>query len=255
MPVLDAQRDVATDVLEFRLLGRFGIRSAGAWHAGPPPKKGGWLLQYLAAYPRRMATRDQLAAAFWPSCSSEDVSHRIHLAASGARSYLRSLFGPSQALEFAGSGYCWAAHVRIVSDADWLLDCTREDTFESHRRAIGLYGGEFLSGETADWLQPMRVRLATARDRALESLAVYFIERNEWIKALDHALELIESECGHEAATRLVMRCFMELGQPARALQQYRLLTSYLADQIGVAPSLETKKLAAAFFPRISLPV
>jgi DNA-binding SARP family transcriptional activator len=247
--VRDADCDVVSAVIEFQLLGRFGIRAGDAWHAGPSAKKGGWLLQYLAAYPRRVATRDQLAAAFWPSCSSEDVTHRIHLTASGARAYLRALFGGIDALQFAGSGYCWAAGVRIVSDVDWLLAQSRHGTFDGYRRAIDLYGGEFLAGETADWLQPMRIKVATARDRALESLAVDLMQRDQWAQALDYALELIDSERGHEAATRLVMRCFAQLGQPARALQQYRLLTSYLLEQIGVEPSTETKKLASDLFP------
>jgi DNA-binding SARP family transcriptional activator len=51
------------------------------------------------------------------------------------------------------------------------------------------------------------------------------------------------------------MRCFAELGQPARALQQYRLLVSYLAEQIGVEPSPETTALAARLFPRALLAV
>jgi DNA-binding SARP family transcriptional activator len=239
--------------LEFRLLGRFGVRASDVWHAGPPSKKGGWLLQYLATYPRRIATRDELAAAFWPACASEDVTHRIHLAASGARSYLRGLFGDVDALEFAGNGYCWASGVHVVSDADWLMEHARRDTFESHRCAIDLYGGEFLAGETADWLQPMRIKVATAHDRALESLAVHLIERDQWVAALDYALELIDSERGHEAGTRLVMRCFTQLGQPARALQQYRLLSTYLVEQIGVGPSPETLQLAAELFPRASV--
>jgi DNA-binding SARP family transcriptional activator len=245
----------APTVIEFRFLGRFAVRSGEAWHPGPPAKKGGWLMQYLGCYPQRVATREELARAFWPGLPVEDAAHRIHLAVSGARTYLRGLFDGIDALECVGNGYCWTPAVRIASDAERLLEYTRRNTLESHRAALDLYGGEFLAGETSGWLQSMRIRLAAARDRALEKMATELIARDEWGAALDYALDLINSERGHEAATRLVMRCFAELGQPARALQQYRLLVSYLAEQIGVEPSPETTALAARLFPRALLAV
>ena len=230
--------------LEFRFLGAFAVRSGGIWHAGPAPKKGREFIQYLGIYPRRVATRDELAAAFWPGLDSESVGHRIHLAASGARVFLRRLFGGVDALHCVGTGYKWNPRIQIVSDADRFVERTRRGTIESLRAALELYEGDFLAGETADWLQPMRVKIAAARACALEAIVADLFAREQYAAALPFALDLVDAERGHENGTRLVMRCFAALGQRTRALEQYNLLKTYLAQQIGVEPTAETTRLA-----------
>lgn len=231
-------------VLEFRFLGAFAVRSGSSWHAGPAPKKGRELIQYLGAYPRRVATRDELAAAFWPGLDLDAVAHRIHLAASGARVYLRRLFGGVDAVQCVGSGYAWSPGVRIASDVERFFECTRTGTPESLLAAVDIYGGDFLAGECADWLQPLRVRIAAARACALETIARDLLFSRQHAAALSFALDLVEAEPGHENATRLAMQAFIALGQRTRALEQYNHLKRYLADQIGVEPTDETTRLA-----------
>jgi DNA-binding SARP family transcriptional activator len=230
--------------LQFRFLGPFAICGEGAWHPGPPPKKGREFIQYLGIYPRRVATVEDLAAAFWPRCELEEVRHRIHLAASGARIFLRQILGGVDALKCLGGGYTWDPAMRIESDAERFIARSRYGTIEGFSDAIELYGGEFLAGETADWLQPMRVRLAAARSSALEALAAGAFAEGDYARALSFGLELVDAERGHESATQLVMRCFAKLGQRTRVLEQYMALKTYLDDQIGVDPSEETAQLA-----------
>jgi len=230
--------------LELRLLGTFAIRAAGDWQAGPAPKKGGELIQYLGIYPRRVAVRDELAAAFWPGLDFESVGHRIHLAASGARVYLRGIFGGVDALQCVGNGYTWNPRIDVVSDAERFIELTRQGTMESLRAAVALYAGDFLAGETADWLQPTRIRIASARASALESITSDLMARKQFATALAFGLELVEAERGHEIGTRHVMRCFAALGQRTRAMEQFHRLKAYLAEQIGVEPTVETAELA-----------
>lgn len=128
--------------LRFRFLGSFAIRSGAEWLSGPPPKKGRELIQYMGAYPRRVATRDELAEAFWPSADLDSVAHRIHLAASGARTYLRDMLRGQDAIECVTGGYCWHSGVRVSSDAEELLGLCRTGNPEGLQTAAGLYGGE-----------------------------------------------------------------------------------------------------------------
>jgi DNA-binding SARP family transcriptional activator len=237
-------RERAVDVtLEFRFLGAFGVRYSGNWSAGPAPKKGREFIQYLATHPSRVATRDELAAAFWPSLDFDAVSHRIHLAASGARIFLRQLCG-LDVLHCVGCGYAWSPDVHIVSDVGRFIEYTRDATIDSLRAAVDLYVGDFLAGETADWLQPMRVRIAAARASALQAIIEDLVDRGQYASALAFGFDLMEAEPGHEHGTRLVMRCFAALGQRTRALEQYKHLKTYLAEQIGVEPTPETTQLA-----------
>jgi DNA-binding SARP family transcriptional activator len=244
VPIERQPTEAAT--IEFRFLGGFAVRSDGCWHAGPAQKKGGGFIQYLGTYPRRVATRDEIASAFWPGLDLEDVEHRIHLAASGARVFLRRLFDGLDPLQCVGSGYAWRPSVRVVSDAERFLNCTRSGTMENLRAAVELYAGDFLAGETADWLQPMRVKMASARACALEAIVEELLVRREFAAALSFGLDLVSAERGHESGTRQVMRCFAALGQRTRAIEQYDLLATYLAEQIGVQPTDETTELASS---------
>jgi DNA-binding SARP family transcriptional activator len=237
--------------LEFRFLGAFGVRSSGCWKYGPAPKKGREFIQYLGVYPHRVCTCDELASAFWPTLDFEAVSHRIHLAASGARVFLRQLCNGAEALVCVGGGYMWSPEIRIASDVAQFIDLTKRGTIESFRAAVELCVGDFLAGETGDWLQPMRVRIASARASALERIIDDYLAREEYAAALPFALDLVDVEPGHENGTRLVMRCFAALGQRTRALEQYNHLKAYLAQQIGVAPTEETTQLAFRLIGRL----
>jgi DNA-binding SARP family transcriptional activator len=230
--------------LEFRYLGHFALRGGGEWHPGPSPKKGRDLIQYLGAYPRRVGTREQLAAAFWPELETDAVAHRVHLAASGARAYLRHVLAGYDAIHRVASGYAWSSRLTISSDVDEFLTCCRSGTPDALRSAVALYGGAFLAGELAEWLQPLRIRCATAYECALERLAEFAAAGGDHASALSYGLQLVDTEPAHEGATRLVMRSFAALGQRHRALERFDGLREYLRKHLGVEPTDETSSLA-----------
>ncbi len=232
--------------IRFRFFGLFAIRSNGEWQSGPAPKKGREFLQYLGSHPRRVATRDDLADAFWPGADLDSVTHRIHLAASGARRYLRQMLGGFDAIECVPGGYAWSPTVRVASDVDELFAFSRVGDRDSLKAVGALYEGEFLTGEVGDWLLPLRVRCAAAFATATADLAGDAMERGEYGAALAYGLHLVEWEPGHESARRLVMRCFAALGQRARAWEQYETLCEYLQAHLGVGPTAETAELAQA---------
>jgi DNA-binding SARP family transcriptional activator len=230
--------------LEFRFLGGFSLRSSTQWLEGPGAKRGRELIQYLGAYPRRVATHEALADAFWPDVEVDDVAHRIHLAASGARGYLRGVLAGNDVIRRAPGGYMWDPGVRVTSDVDELLRLCRSDSSDALKSALDVYGGEFLAGEPAPWVQPMRMRCASAYGNAVELLAHRAVSAGEYAQALAYGLQLIDAEPAHEAATRLTMRCFAMLGQRARAIECYNGLRAYMQRNLGISPALETAALA-----------
>jgi DNA-binding SARP family transcriptional activator len=230
--------------LRFRFLGSFGVRANARWYDGPAPKRGRELLQYLGAYPRRLATVEALATAFWPDVDGEAVAHRIHLSVSGARSYLRSVVSEPKLIRRSPGGYAWDPQVVVTSDVDDLLRFARSDSMEALESALAIYAGDFLPGETADWLQPLRMRCASAYEGAAEALAIRAFREGEYGRALSYGLELIDADPAHEAATRLAMRCFALLGQRGRALECYDGLRAYLRRMLGLQPGAETNELA-----------
>lgn len=232
--------------LEFRYLGQFAIRSGTEWQPGPSPKKGRDLIQFLGAYPRRVGTRDELASAFWPNLDADSIAHRVHLAVSGARTYLRAMLGGHDAIQRVAGGYAWDPGVAVSSDVDDFLALCRSGSLDELRAAIALYRGEFLAGELADWLQPLRIRCATAYESALERLAEDARRNGDDASVVSYGLELIGAEPGHEGATRLVMRAFAAQGQRGRAQERYEALEAYLRKHLGLAPTEETASLSRA---------
>ena len=100
MVALEGVEFTKATTLEFKFLGRFAVRAGADWHSGPSLKKGREFIQYLGIFPRRVATLDELAASFWPGLDIETVRHRIHLAASGARVFLRELSVSEDAVQW-----------------------------------------------------------------------------------------------------------------------------------------------------------
>ncbi|MGH7729016.1 MAG: AfsR/SARP family transcriptional regulator [Vulcanimicrobiaceae bacterium] len=232
--------------LRFRFLGAFAVHTSGGWHGGPPPKRGRELLQLLGAYPRRVATCEALAEAFWPEVAPDAVAHRIHLSASGARAYLRDVAGGRELVRRVPGGYAWDAAADVRSDLRELLYLSLSESPDDLRSAVELYAGEFLAGETADWAQPLRVRCARAFEAAIEALAERAIKDRDYARALSYGLQLLDADPAHEAATRLSMGCFAKLGQRGRALECYDALRTYLRRTLSIEPTNETNDFASA---------
>ncbi len=229
--------------LVVRALGEFAIRSGGQWLAGSSIKKGRQLIQYLIAHPRRPVSRDELIDAFWPGSTSDAAAHRVHLVASAARAMLRTVLGDFEAIRSVRGSYVWDESLVIESDFARFLALAESGEAADWQAALALYGGEFLSGEDADWLLPMRVRCESAFVMVLERLAESALARGEHATAVVYGLDLIAAERGHEGAARLVMRAFAALGRRERARSVYEQLAAYLHKSLGVAPTAETTQL------------
>jgi DNA-binding SARP family transcriptional activator len=234
---------VADAVLHARCLGAFAFRGTGPWFNGPTFKRGGEFLQYLVSYPRAGASRNVLASTFWPDLGADVAAHRLHLAVAGARAALREVFPHIEGIRYCGGVYAWNAFVRVESDAEALQAASRGDSIEAMHAATALYNGEYLAGEHAEWMYPLRIRYANAYEVILERLAERAIAREDYQEALEYALRLVEADRAHEGATRLVMRSLAAVGRRGAALEAYDQLAAYLHHHLTLKPSTQTLQL------------
>jgi DNA-binding SARP family transcriptional activator len=230
----------ASFVLRVHSLGTFAYNGNGRWYNGPSFKRGRELLQYLASYPRTSVSRETLADAFWPDLDSEGIRHRLHLAVTGARAALRDALPDIDGLRCVSGSYAWNPAVQVDSDVDRFLAAARSGDRSAMEAAIGTYDGEFLAGETAEWIYPLRVRCATAYVTMLERLAETAAAEGDHGRALEFALRLVEADRGHEGAARLIMRSLAATGRRGAALAEYDALAKYLDKRLGISPSSET---------------
>jgi DNA-binding SARP family transcriptional activator len=230
-------------VLHVRCLGAFALRAGGEWTGGPAFRHGRELLQYLVSYRRSAASRDALVGAFWPTLDAQTGAHRLHIAVAGARRTLRALCPNNEGIRCSGGAYAWDPAVRIDTDADQVLAASRGASTEAMRHAATLYAGEYLAGEQAEWMYPLRLRFANAYATILERLAEEAIARQDYVEGLDYGLRLVETDRAHEGATRLVMRCFAASGRRGAALAAYTALEAYLQHHLALKPSARTYQL------------
>ncbi|GAC1529778.1 MAG: BTAD domain-containing putative transcriptional regulator [Vulcanimicrobiaceae bacterium] len=229
--------------LNVRCLGQFRLLGGNGWQQGPPLKKGREFLAYLVTHPRCVASKEKLIDAFWPGVDGDEGTHRVHLAASGARCTLRTLIPGIDAVQSVPGGYMWNPNVRIASDIDSFLSHADNATIASFESGVTVYAGDFLAGDRGEWIEPLRIWYASRYLEMLVHLAEDAAERREFMKAVNYGLRIMESDPGHEAGARCVMFSFASMSRRSAALMHYEGLKSYLVRHMGVAPSAETTAL------------
>ena len=234
------------ETLHVRCLGSFAFRGSDTWSNGPAFKRGRELLEYFAAYADHAISRDTLLEAFWPSFEGPSVAHRLHIAVSGARAALRVVVPCDEPIRSSAGRYLWDPVINVQSDLQRFFTLASEKTIVAMRAGVAMYSGEFLAGEEADWIYPLRVRCASAYATMLEGLADDASRRCDHADALDYALRLVEGDRAHEGATRIAMQAFAALGRRGAALAEYDQLAKYLDRHLGIAPAAATQEVRSA---------
>jgi DNA-binding SARP family transcriptional activator len=229
--------------LHFRCLGQFELLTSSGRGISASRKGGREFLEYLVAHPHSAIARETLIDAFWPDADFETASHRLHVAASGARGALRKIVSDVDPIWCSSIGYGWHRAIVVKTDVERFEHCYRTGSLQGFEEGTSLYSGDFLAGEKADWIVRLRLGYMHKLVTMLEQLALDALERQAHERAVDYASRLIAIDRAHEDATRLIMRCFAKRGQRTLALAEYALLRAYLNQYLGVDPTPETSAL------------
>src|SRR5262249_11497186 len=234
-PAPRADRDAG----EPRRLGLLG--QATAPRAGRPLPPADWgyakpreLLCLFASSPP--LAREQIGLALWPDRAEGQLRNALH----SALRQLRHTLGDR--------GWIGFANGRYSLDETRPLDCDLRDFEEGltsagvagppaaalpHlRRAIAVYGGDFLAGGTAgDWAATRRAGLRRTYERALGAAGRLLVADGRVPEAIEVYQRAIAHEPLDEAAHRALMECWAASGQSARALRHYGELSELLRVQ------------------------
>jgi len=125
-----------------------------------------------------------------------------------------------------------------------------EEGLEALAEAATLYRGELLQGvhlkgceDFEAWRQSQCLRLRSGLGDVLRWLAEAYAVRGQFARALPFARRLASLEPFDEQAQALVMRLLAWSGQRAEALRQYERLCATLAEELGVRPGEECRRL------------
>jgi len=205
------------------------------------------LLYHLAAT-GQSHTRDHLATLLWGESGQSEAYHSL-------RSSLYHLRKALQAVQ---------SDETLISDGDLLNlhpDHFQCDILEFHdliprgdeaslSRAAALRKGPFLQGFSLpdapmfdDWVQIENTDLNQVSFEILNRLAALAEGRKAWTTAAGHLNQMLQIDPLAESAQQRLISLYLKQGEPGMALRQYRQFENQLKQDLGIAPSAETRNI------------
>jgi ATP/maltotriose-dependent transcriptional regulator MalT/DNA-binding SARP family transcriptional activator len=203
------------------------------------------LLLFLLHH-QKPASRETILTALWPD-SDPDVSDTWFRQ---ARYHLQHTLERDCLVQEEGGSYwrldlpCWVdVHEaeRLSSEGELLLAAgDRLGGAERLRQALTLWQGPYLDDLFGDWTAARRQELYQRRLSYLERLAGLELETGSPDSAIQLYQQVLATEPYYEQAHRGLMRCFVARGEPSRAIQQFRVYTAHLREDLQTVPAKET---------------
>lgn len=244
--LLDLLARVPPLPLSITTLGKFEVLQGkrlipdSAWRQ----RKAGELFRYLLVSPHRVALRDQVFQALWPTASPASVLSSFHQATSA----LRKALEPDLPDKFP-SRYLEVEHgeVRLRLPAGSVVDF---ETFSQHiacqawAAALELYQGELFPGDLyADWAVELREALRQQALDAALALARAKAALGEIEAALAASRKALAIEPWQEQAAAIAMQSLMKTNDRVAAIRLYQQLARSLQDELGIQPGPELQTL------------
>jgi predicted ATPase/DNA-binding SARP family transcriptional activator len=242
--------------LHARLLGQVSLSVGdrviddGLW----PPRGGRSLLLLLLISPGHRLSRDRVLDALWPDLLTEAAQNAYYKALHSLRRTLepelparrpgRFLVATADALALAPG-----SHVVDIDAFENMLAGARKAPDESRaellRAALDLYQGDLLENEPGlEWTLGRRESLRQTWQEASLQLAGLDLAQDRLNQAISRVRAIVVAEPTNEAAHCLLIRAFDRNGQRDLARSQYERCVKILRDELGVDPSVDTRRAA-----------
>jgi DNA-binding SARP family transcriptional activator len=211
-------------------------------------KAQGFLI-YLALMPQQAIDRDMLAALFWPDEPEKTAKHNLRQTLYRLRRLLADMDGEKRPFLLITR-----ATVQFNPTSDFSLDVAdflaalEEGELET---AVTLYHGELLSSFSCDsqpfddWLRQEREQHQRLALDALFKLTAQSLNQADYQTAQSLARRQLTLEPWREEAHQQLIQALALHGDRSGALAQYETCRAVLAEELGVEPAWETKKLIA----------
>ncbi|MFN8504668.1 ATP-binding protein [Kouleothrix sp.] len=242
------------DDLRIQLLGPLAI-----WRGARALPESAWrsrqerrLLGILLAARGRRVPAEQLIEWLWPDAAHGAAATNLRSTVSALRHLLEPASGraSSRYILTRPGGYAWNPAGGAWIDAEEFLalldrrDTPADTTLE---QALALYGGDYLADEPdAPWAATLRELLRERFLAALHDLAELRLAQGAYDAAGDLARRGLAHDRLREPLYRTLMSAQARAGDLAGALQTYERCRRALDDDLGVAPSAQTRELHSA---------
>lgn len=263
--------DDRDDAVDIWCLGKVAGEINGVPIPGWRPTKTLVLLHYLLDRRNHPVDRATLTETFWPGDDARAPETSLKVAIHGLRRMLRGALGPSTgegspigspggsgpgarlAIETHRSGYMLRAEGVWYDVAEFERNIAEASRFEARDasaqactrlgQAVRLYGGDFLTGASGDWVLRRRQALADRYLHALMCLAEAYLSARRYHTSVSLCLKALNEDPCCERAYQILMFCQAKIGLAGAVHAWHDLCTQTLSDRLDTAPSRETERL------------
>lgn len=238
-----------------KLFGGLEVRIGGEVVSSPYFKrqKVKTLLAVLVINLGKEISRDRLSEILWPGSPYEAAKRNFYGIWSLLKKALQTPVG-EECPYFIRSQFCCKLDSRFVTsdvkdfeEACQALIFKTPDSAECSRlyhEFMGSYQGELLPSETKNAvINEARHAIKVRRADALSACAGRLYERGEYQLALWFARAVLERDNTREDAYITLMQAQIAIGQRTAALKTYLTCRRYLADELGIDPSVKAVRL------------
>ena len=190
--------------------------------------------------------RDVIGLVLWPDSPAQNMANKFH----NVLHRVRSALGDDAVIVEKGEyrlgdvDYRFDAEefeelverARLLPPQDW-------QTENLWRRALALYGGDFLPQVERTWCVSRRESLREMYLEALIGMGRCHEARREFEGAVDWYRRALEIDDLREDVHRHIMRCYFEAGRRSDALAQYHRCREAVKRELDIEPSAQTKRL------------
>lgn len=213
-------------------------------------QKTGALLGYLALHRHQAHSREMLAELLWPGGDPVAVRNRLNQAVSSLRRQLEPANITYGSVLLTDQRSIRLQPEAVVTDVEeFERTILKAEAVESGqeqkallKRAVDLYGGDFLSGFYADWVGMEQLRFSDLYTNALYDLLDVCRDSGDTEQAIRAASLLLKTDPADEGTHCDLMRLYIDAGRPSAARRQYEELCRILAAE-ETTPSDEAFQL------------
>ncbi len=222
------------------------------WHAG----KARNLFQYLLLNRGRIVRREKLFETLWPGRAWSPSTSSLKVAVHAVRRTLDQAAGHRPVeIVCRAHGYELDA-TGLWLDVDEFDSALREghaaeargaraEAMACYRRAAQLYTGDFLAGETGDWVEEQREYYRTRALHALTSLRADALRRGDHADATQLCRRILDIDPYHEEMYQTLMVLHARRGELGQVRNWHRMCVRRLRHDLDVSPTETTQRIFA----------
>ena len=235
------------------LLGDFRVLKAGAPIKISSGSKTETLLCSLALRQGYCALRDVLLNTLWPNSEATLAGQSLNSLVYSVHKLLGDGIDGAPPVVYADGTYRLNVEAGVdidVKNFDRLARAGRQRaqagdrsaTAALYARAVEVYHGDLRAGTDVHAVVE-RERLRALYLDLLAFIADHNFNAGNYAACLEYSQRLLSSDPFREDAHRLVMRCYVRIGERAQALRQFRVCEEVLRNEFSAVPEPSTRAL------------